>query len=160
MVQVNSQLVRLLSFEPLQYLRPFYSSIFCSALVGLNMPLLYLFFCFSLPSFFHFSRATKPRLRKNFHFFWNLCITLLNLNAAHSKFISLSFTSYRCWWVQKWKPWLSREWNLFKHRWILWMCLQRWILWRRTHSYRLVTKIKVAVAVEVSIGKKCAHVWS
>ena len=64
MVQVNSQLARLLSFEPLQYLRPFYSSIFCSAVVGLNMPLLYLFFCFSLPSFFHFSRATKPRLRK------------------------------------------------------------------------------------------------
>ena len=101
-------------------------------------------FCFSLTSLFYFSRATKPRLRKTAIFVWNLCITLLNLNAAHSKFIRLSFTSYRCWWVQKWKPWLSREWNLFKHRWILWMCMQRWILWRRTQLHRLVTKDKLS----------------
>ena len=100
--------------------------------------------CFSLTSLFYFSRATKPRLRKTAIFVWNLCITLLNLNAAHSKFIRLSFTSYRCWWVQKGKPWLPREWNLFKHRWILWMCLQRWILWRRTQLYRLVTKDKLS----------------
>ena len=138
MVQVNSQLVRLLSFEPLQYLRPFFSSIFCSAVVGLNMPLPYLFFCFSLPSFLKGHKASST----------------LNLNAAHSKFIRLSFTSYRCWWVQKWKPWLSREWNLFKHRWILWMCLQRWILWRRTHLYRLVTKDKSSCCSRGQYWKK------
>ena len=68
MVQVNSQLVRLLSFEPLQYLRPFFSSIFSFAVVGLNLPLLYLFFCFSLPSV-SFLKGHKASSTLNFRFF-------------------------------------------------------------------------------------------
>ena len=68
MVQLNSQLVRLLSFEPLQYLRPFFSSIFSFAVVGLNLPLLYLFFCFSLPSV-SFLKGHKASSTLNFRFF-------------------------------------------------------------------------------------------
>ena len=82
-------------------------------------------------------KIIKPRLHAA-SLFWTLCTTdfikgkpgPLKVYQTHVHFL------YRCWWMQRWQAWLSREWNLYKHRWILWMCLQRWILWRRTQLFR------------------------
>ena len=82
-------------------------------------------------------KIIKPRLHAA-SLFWTLCTTdfikgkpgPLKVYQTHVHFL------YRCWWMQRWQAWLSREWNLYKHRWVLWMCLQRWIPWRRTQLFR------------------------
>ena len=87
--------------------------------------------------FFSFFNPYKASLHAT-SLFWILCTTdfIKGKPGPWKVFETHVHFLYRCWWMQRWQAWLSREWNLYKYRWILWMCLQRWILWRRTQLFR------------------------